>query len=207
MNCLFLHLFVAKEGYHQSAVAELLRTCFVSLPLLHHIFLSSHSDTQLGPILSAHFSEVPRPSDGGDGETQVWVTYRYQHFPTLHVRCALVEDADDLMPIFQQCSAHQVHKQYGMCHVYKNASFVMFMHFVGEYFLAELIESQDSNHKTIVAEVEGQAVGFMSVSCDVDVDFLNDCYQLEPFHSLKQPLDTDEVQTISTEGLCSSQSR
>ena len=71
---------------------------------------------------------------------------------------------------------------------------------VGEYFLAELIESQDSSHQTIVAEVEGRAVGFMSISSEVDVEFLNDCYQLEPFHGLKQPLDTDEVQTISTEG-------
>ena len=72
--------------------------------------------------------------------------------------------------------------------------------FVGEYFLAELIESQDSSHQTIVAEVDGRAVGFMSVSSEVDVEFLNECYQLEPFHGLKQPQDTDEIQTISTEG-------
>lgn len=72
----------------------------------------------------------------------------------------------------------------------------------GEYFLAELIESQDSHHKTIVAEVEGHAIGFMSVSCEVDVDFLTSCYQLESFHGLKQPLDSDEVQTVSTEGTC-----
>lgn len=72
--------------------------------------------------------------------------------------------------------------------------------FSGEYFLAELIESQDSSHQTVVAEVEGRAVGFMSISSEVDVEFLNECYQLEPFHGLKQPQDTDEVQTISTEG-------
>ena len=76
----------------------------------------------------------------------------------------------------------------------------LFFFFSGEYFLAELIESQDSSHQTIVAEVEGRAVGFMSISSEVDVEFLNECYQLEPFHGLKQPLDTDEVQTISTEG-------
>ena len=63
-----------------------------------------------------------------------------------------------------------------------------------------MIESQDSSHQTIVAEVEGQAVGFMSISSEVDVEFLSECYQLEPFHALKQAQDTDEVQTISTEG-------
>ena len=40
----------------------------------------------------------------------------------------------------------------------------------------------------------------MSITSEVDVEFLNECYQLEPFHRLKQPMDTDEVQTISTEG-------
>ena len=71
---------------------------------------------------------------------------------------------------------------------------------VGEYFLAELIESQDSFHQTIVAEVNGQAIGFMSITSEVDVEFLNECYQLESFHGLKHPQDSDEVQTISTEG-------
>lgn len=71
---------------------------------------------------------------------------------------------------------------------------------IGEYFLAELIESQDDYHKTVVAEVGGEAVGFMSISSQVDVEFLNDCYQLESFHGLKCPQDADEVQTVSTEG-------
>lgn len=71
---------------------------------------------------------------------------------------------------------------------------------LGEYFLAEMIESQDSSHQTIVAEVDGRAVGFMSISSEVDVEFLNEVYQLEPFHGLKQQQETDEVLTISTEG-------
>lgn len=71
---------------------------------------------------------------------------------------------------------------------------------VGEYFLAELIESQDDHHKTVVAEVEGRAVGFMSISSEVDVEFLNECYQLESFHGLKYSQESDEVQTVTTEG-------
>lgn len=118
VNCLFLHLFVAKEGYHQSAVAELLRTSFVTLPLLHYIFLSSSPEVQLGPVLSAHFSPVPCLPNRGDS-TQLWVTERHQHFPVLHIRSAAVEDSDDLMPIFQQCSATDVHQQYGGFHLIK----------------------------------------------------------------------------------------
>ena len=122
VNCLFLHLFVAKDGYHQSAIAELLQTCFISLSLLHYIFLWLPSDTLSGPILSAHFTPVASLlSDGEEevgsptaGHSQLWVTHRHQHFPVLHVRSAKVEDSDDLMPIFQQCCANEVHQQYGM---------------------------------------------------------------------------------------------
>lgn len=115
VNCLFLHLFVAKDGYHQSAIAELLRTSFISLPLLHYIFLSLPPDTSPGPVLLAHFSPVPSHlTEEETTSSQVWVTHRHQHFPVLHVRSAQVEDSDDLMPIFQQCCANEVHQQYGM---------------------------------------------------------------------------------------------
>ena len=74
----------------------------------------------------------------------------------------------------------------------------------GEFFLAELIESQDSEHKTFVAEVHshppythtlhcfvplpqegGRAIGFISVTTQVDLGLLNSCFQLQAYHSLK----------------------
>jgi len=102
----------------------------------------------------------------------------------LHVRTARVEDADDLMPIFRQHTG-DISKQYG------------------EHFLAELIASQDDHHKTIVADVAGKAVGFLSVSTELDVDLLNTCYQLEPFHGLRHPSDADEA---LSEGSCAGSS-
>lgn len=63
-----------------------------------------------------------------------------------------------------------------------------------------MIESQDASHKTIIAEVDGRAVGFLCITSEVNVDFLNECYQLESFHGLKHPQDSDEVQSVSTEG-------
>ena len=92
---------------------------------------------------------------------------------------------------------------------------------LGEFFLAELIESQDESHKTIVADVSnltlstyhsmtvhtmcsqvgGHAIGFLSVTTQVDVDLLNFCYQLEPFHGLKRPVEEDEIRSITTLGM------
>lgn len=44
--------------------------------------------------------------------TDVYVAERCEHFPMLHIRPAVVEDADDLMPIFTQYSS-EMHKEYG----------------------------------------------------------------------------------------------
>lgn len=67
-----------------------------------------------------HFTQVQPLADSngvveGVPSTHLWVTQRHQHFAVLHVRTAQVEDADDLMPIFEQCSAVDVHEQYGEC--------------------------------------------------------------------------------------------
>lgn len=40
----------------------------------------------------------------------------------------------------------------------------------------------------------------MSVTTVVDAEFLNNCYQLEPFHGLKHPTETDETYSVSTMG-------
>lgn len=36
--------------------------------------------------------------------------------------------------------------------------------YIGEYYIAELIESQDVNHKTLVAEVSDTAAVYISTS-------------------------------------------
>ena len=43
-------------------------------------------------------------------------------------------------------------------------------------------------------------MGFLSVSSEVDIELLNSLYQLEPFHCLKKPQQSDEVQSVSTYG-------
>lgn len=38
-----------------------------------------------------------------------------------------------------------------------------------------------------VVQMDGSAVGFMSLSEDVDLDLLNSCFELNPFHGLHKP--------------------
>jgi len=88
---------------------------------------------------------------------------------------------------------------------------------VGDYFIAELIEAQDDTHRTIVADVsviahsspqdhleqvDGRAVGFISLTTEVDLDLLNSCFDLAPYHGLCKPSDDDEVVSIEGVGQC-----
>ena len=43
----------------------------------------------------------------------LYVAYRHEHFPMLHVRPAWLEDADDLMPIVTHSSSPHVKEEYG----------------------------------------------------------------------------------------------
>lgn len=42
----------------------------------------------------------------------------------------------------------------------------------GNYFLAEIIEAEDEDNHTLVAEVNGKAIAFMNVSSHVNVNLL-----------------------------------
>lgn len=69
----------------------------------------------------------------------------------LHIRSAQVEDNDDLQPIIQQCSPSHLINQYGITD--NKLWTIDHMYLTGDYFIAELIESQDEAHQTVVAEV------------------------------------------------------
>ena len=53
----------------------------------------------------------------------------------------------------------------------------------------------------LFAQVKGTAIGLMTVSDDCNVNILNDCYELAPFHGLrkKHPDDVTEPQTTPAE--------
>ena len=75
-----------------------------------------------------------------------------------------MEDHDDLTPIFNRQN-DMLKKTYG------------------NFFLAELIEGQDEHLHCFAAEVNGTAVGFMSVSDHVNIELLERCFELGKFLS------------------------
>ncbi|KAJ1340400.1 hypothetical protein BSLG_004993 [Batrachochytrium salamandrivorans] len=53
-----------------------------------------------------------------------------------------------------------------------------------DFYLAKLVESESESSKTLVAEVDGKVVGFMSISQDINQAKLNDAYHLDMFDFL-----------------------
>ncbi|XP_058419300.1 cilia- and flagella-associated protein 61 [Diceros bicornis minor] len=176
LNTLFMHLFVAVDEYSVGCCKEIIRTVFKAVPELHFIFLIVPSYMSLGSTLITVFDQVGTvPSLTYDEDFAVHICHRHSHYPQLHIRRARVEDHDDLMPIF-------MHHDTILKETY------------GEYFLAELIEAQDEENHAVVCEVEGVAVGFMSVCSRVNMQLLHECFDLGPFHGLCIPHPDDVLE-------------
>ncbi|XP_071661674.1 cilia- and flagella-associated protein 61 isoform X2 [Patagioenas fasciata] len=164
LNTLFLHLFVAEEKYAAGCLQEIVRTAFVTVPELQFILLFVPADENLEPNVRNVFEKMTTaPGSVVDKNFTLLVCPRHRCHPQLHVRTARLEDYDDLTQIWtlkESCS---------------------------EYFLADLLECQDEEHRTVVCEDGGTAVGFMSLCSQVNVSQFQECFDLGPFHGLCKP--------------------
>ncbi|KAI1897390.1 hypothetical protein AGOR_G00082810 [Albula goreensis] len=181
LNTLFLHLFVAQPDLSLGCAKEIARTVFSAIIELHYVFLVITNSACLEPALLEIFE--PLGCLQSQCQWSAFVCHRHNFCPTLHVRRARVEDHDDL--------THLLAEQAKVC----STSY-------GPYFLAELIDAQNDDFHAAVCENEGTAVGFISVSGNVNLTLLNECFELGPFNGLsKTPLanPTGSAETESPE--------
>ncbi|UJR28415.1 hypothetical protein I4U23_009655 [Adineta vaga] len=171
INTLFLHLFVSQPDFSEGCAEEILNVTFRALPEINQILLCVPSQITPESALAKYFR--PIESERSDNKCAVMACYRKDHFPALFIRTARVQDNDDLAPLFNQYN--EILRQT-----------------YGDFFVAELIESQDEDNKALIAEYNGYAIGFMSISKEVNVDVLNEIYVLSAFHGLRSSHPNDE---------------
>lgn len=64
----------------------------------------------------------------------------------------------------------------------------------GEYCISEIIRHPDSCRRLIIGEdTVGSAVGVICLNSTIDVDLLNENFELTPYNGLKKPLQNDDV--------------
>lgn len=123
--------------------------------------------------LSEHFEPVNARPDAPSLPFTLWKSHKSRFSPVVSVRRARIEDHDDLMPIFD-----------------KQTDTITSLY--GPYFLAELIQSgSESNEQrsvtNLVGEIDGRSIGFLSVTDDIDVALLRQCFALQKFSNLCAP--------------------
>lgn len=176
LNSLFLNFFVSKSDYVQGCASEILWTVFNTAPYIEYIFLIVPPNVDQGPALQNLFSNAEDNDKFNSPKLNgtIQVCHRYERSPMLHIRAASVEDHDDLTPIFDEQSEALINKY-------------------GDFFLNDIIEAVDEENKCIVADVNGTAVGFMSVRSNVNIDLLSECFDLSPFNGLRKGSSDDSI--------------
>ena len=110
-----------------------------------------------------HFSFLQTAEFAQDFGKHFRLISRPQILPPLIIRVAREEDHDDLVKICDHQSELKTHQH-------------------GNYFIAELIASQNEDKICLVAENEdSQVVGMMLVSLRMDLSVLNSHFDLQPF--------------------------
>ncbi|KAJ3084182.1 hypothetical protein HK102_000739 [Quaeritorhiza haematococci] len=109
------------------------------------------------------FKEIPAKA-GVEATYSLHMCKRSSAVPTVRIRKARVEDCDDVVPMFKKQN------------ILQNTQ--------GDFHLADLLESSSESVKTLVAEADGDVVGFMSVTLDINYDVLLADYVLEPYDNL-----------------------
>lgn len=152
-NTVWMTFFVADPDYESDAADRILQTVFSTLPYLAGILALVPLEVEVfSPVLADMFEQLPLVEEDYYGP-KVLSCPRQFFIPPLTIRRARIEDHDDLVPIFDEQSE-------------------VLTDIYGEFFLAELIESQNAHNHSLVADVNGRAVGLMSLSDEVDTRLL-----------------------------------
>ncbi|KAI8922151.1 hypothetical protein DFJ77DRAFT_436494 [Powellomyces hirtus] len=192
-NTKFLRFLVVHPTHATGFLQEVLACALTQLPHIRNVayFLpkstilfaplnTNRADTGAAPASNTpqsastthskvrrYFADVPMVSP--DQPFRLLVCRRKHVLPIMRVRPARVEDADDLAPMFRE------------------------QNLIGEsqkpdFYLAALLEDQSDNMKTLVAEANGEVIGFMSINKEIQQAALIETFHLDAFDNLvKEP--------------------
>ena len=178
-NTLFLNFFLVDETsrYDSDKVSfDLVRNAFVASPQADYIIWLCPSKVRLGFWMEDNFVHVPLPKsedESGNGTAlgaipfgvKLLYMHRNAFIPKLLVRTARVEDNDDLLPILRSSNPQVVSGQ-------------------SDFFLADLIQSQDERNKFLVGVYKDSPVGMLATSLDVNVSLLTRIFDIDGYSDI-----------------------
>ena len=109
-----------------------------------------------------------RPSDKENNFVS-YINRRVVVFPIIEIRMGNEYDYDDLENIFKDQTPPETTNQFE------------------DFFIAKLIANQDDDNKVLVGQVNDKAIGMLSISTDINVNFLIKNFELETYDNLLKP--------------------
>ena len=109
-----------------------------------------------------------KPSDK-ENNFVAYINRRVVVFPIIEIRMGNEYDYDDLENIFKDQTPPETTNQFE------------------DFFIAKLIANQDDDNKVLVGQVNDKAIGMLSISTDINVNFLIKNFELETYDNLLKP--------------------
>ena len=109
-----------------------------------------------------------KPADK-DNNFVSYINRRVVVFPIIEIRMGNEYDHDDLENIFKDQTPPETTNQFE------------------DFFIAKLIANQDEDNKVLVGQVNDKAIGMLSISTDINVNFLIKNFELETYDNLLKP--------------------
>ena len=109
-----------------------------------------------------------RPAEK-DNNYVSYINRRVVVFPIIEIRMGNEYDHDDLENIFKDQTPPETTNQFE------------------DFFIAKLIANQDDDNKVLVGQVNDKAIGMLSISTDINVNFLIKNFELETYDNLLKP--------------------
>ncbi len=173
-SSLFISVFFGDAITINDALYQFIKYCFIMRSNLEAVYTFLPNSVALPPAFQASKFQMLESSSSDDAPN-AFVIFREEVLAPIVVRPARVEDHDDLMPVFNA----QVPEAKEL----------------GDFFVAQLIQSQDHRNRALVAEAQGRAVGLLCVTVDVDLSALHRSFDLETYDFLIKGYD-DEVHRV-----------
>lgn len=167
-NTLFVRMLATRDNASAEIAHQLLKSAFTAAPdvaQLVAVLPTSNAGSLAATGWAHHLDTTIDKTNSEVAYDALQVSASAVH-PRLKIRAARVEDFDDLVPIFN--------KQSDVLNKY-----------FGEFFLNDIIEAQNASNRSFVVDDHGKARGFISVSTEVDLAVLNQCFELSVFDHLK----------------------
>ncbi|XP_031787384.1 cilia- and flagella-associated protein 61 isoform X2 [Nasonia vitripennis] len=168
-NTLFVHFLVWDDRYERDFLGELLTATFYEAAFCDYVVLVLPAGIEPANAIREEMTKVSPKNEPQEVKAQVlYVSHQSKRIPRLKYRLAVEEDNDDVIQML-------------------DAESTRLRELYGEFYISEMVRQPLESRRIIVSERENSSISaILCLNRNVDLDLLNDKFDLEPFAQLRK---------------------